>query len=180
MAPNEPNNCAGARPAATMRDCLECGKPVQQTGKGRERLFCCEAHKQAHANRRAVRGKAVMTLLQAWRVDRGSTAVAKAAFREVCEMVDTFNAEDFEARRPRATEHAKSLLAQGSFIDRRAMTLTCTAGHQGCHGKHRAPFAARGLNDARRAARADGWDTAPGREACPNCRDDNALVAAAR
>lgn len=176
MTPNNTANSADARPARPAHVCPECGKPVAQTGKGRERIFHDEC-KQAHANRRAVRGKSIMTLLQAWRVDRGSGPVAQAAFREVCAMLDTFNSEDHEAKRPRATVHARKLLEQGSFIDRRAVTLTCTQGHQGCHGKHRAGFAARGMNDARRATGADGWLTTPGKEACPNCRDDNVLVA---
>lgn len=175
MTANNPVIAADASPARPKAICPECGEPVIQSGKGRERIFHDEC-KQAHANRRAVRGKSIMTLLQAWRVDRGSGPVAQAAFREVCSMVDTFNAEDHEARRPRATVHAKALLAQGSYVDRRAVYLTCTQRHKGCHGKHRAPFAARGMNDARRAAAKDGWDTTPGRDACPNCRDDNALV----
>lgn len=178
MLPEPDAITAGASPARPARKCLECGKPVEQSGKGRERLFH-DACRQAHANRRAVRGKAIMSLLQAWRVDRGGTPVAKASFREVCEMLDTFNSEDYEAGRARATDHAATLLEQGSFVDRRAVSLVCTRKHQGCHGKHRAPFAARGMNDARRAAKADGWDTTPGKEACPNCRDDTALVARA-
>lgn len=177
MTATTPENSAAARPAPVKHVCPECGDPVPQTGKGRARVFCSEAHKQAHKNRRVVRGAAVMSLLQAWRVDRGSGDVARAAFQQVCEMVDTFNAEDHEAGRPRATVHARALLEQGSFIDRRAVALVCTQKHQGCHGKHRAKFAARGTNDARRAAKADGWLTDPGNETCPNCRDDLGPVA---
>lgn len=176
MTPETPANALAQPLTRRGHVCPECGEPVILRGKGRERVFCSDAHKQAHKNRRVVRGAPIMSLLQAWRVDRGKGPVAQEAFREVCAMLDTYNGEDHEAGRPRATVHARTLIEAGSFVDRRAMTLACAQRHQGCHGKHRAPFAARGMNDARRAAAKDGWDTTPGREACPNCRDDNGLV----
>lgn len=157
---------------ATTHVCPECSGPVAQSGKGKRRVFCSEAHKQAHANRRAVRGKAAIALAQAWRIDRGGGETAREAFRQFVALLDEFNLEDREQGRARADVYARTLIEQGDVRDRRNVSITCTKGYQGCHSKHRAAYACPSINDARRAAIAAGWNVEHGSEACPNCRED--------
>lgn len=158
--------------------CPECGQPVTSAGKGRARVFCSEAHKQAHANRCAARGKALIKAAMAWRVNRGSGDVAKFAMAEMCAMLDRFAEEDRLAGRMRADDYFAHVtdfqfqnpIWSGKYMDRmnagarkRATMVTCTRGFQGCEGT--AP------------AGTEGWQASPA--TCPNCRDDNALVARA-
>jgi hypothetical protein len=167
-APNE----APAPAPAGMPKCPECGSIVPQPSRGRARTFCDnnDVCKQAHANRRAVRGKALVSLAMAWRVDRGSGGTAKAAFSQMCEMLDAWNAEDREANRPRADLYADMLLDMGNFRDRRTSHVQCTRRFQGCLKRSK-----RGGVDpsyARSHACAEGWSVEPGKETCPNCLDD--------
>lgn len=176
MTAIKPEDSADKAPAPNGKHrCPECDAPVEQPRTGRARIFCNEAHKQAHANRRAVRGKSIMSLLQAWRVDRGRTPVAREAFAAMVEMVDTFNSEDLDQGRGRANVHARHLLDQGNYRDRRSVHLVCTKGFQGCERRSRAPFNCGYLEEARRHAREAGWIVERGNETCPNCRDDNKL-----
>lgn len=172
----DPHAAPAPAPAAAV--CPECGGEVVQPKRGRARTFCQkngDGCKQAFRNRLAVRGKAAVALAQAWRIDRGTGATAKEAFRQFVALLDEFNAEDREAGRGRADVYARSLLSQGDVRDRRNLHLVCTKRYQGCERKHRAPYACDTMATARRAARADGWDTTPGSEACPNCREDVVL-----
>lgn len=179
MTPNKPAITADASPARPQRLCPECLEPVAQRGKGKPSVFCCDEHREAHKNRRTVRGKRLVAIAQAWRVDRGSGQVAQACLQQMCMMLDQFNAEDLEAGRMRASDYVMTDGMRESAQDRQKAVLHCSQRHQGCHGKHRPGFGRCNMSDARRAAKADGWNVTPGREACPNCRDDNALVAAA-
>jgi hypothetical protein len=78
--------------------------------------------KREHSNRHLVEGRAVIALLKAWRVDRGTGEIAQMAFAESCRILDQFNAQDRDAKRPRADLYAAKLLADGSmFMDRQHM-----------------------------------------------------------
>jgi hypothetical protein len=89
------------------RICPECGKGFEVTSnRGKPKLFCTNAHKQAHANRMAVRGKQLAKIALGWRKARGSGDIGKFLFAEMNEMLDTWNAEDVAAKRMDATEYA--------------------------------------------------------------------------
>lgn len=93
---------------AKTRICPECGQEFETNGgRGKPRIFCTEAHKQAHANRRGARGKTLVTLAQAWRKTRGSGDFGKFLFSEVTTLLDAWNAEDLEAGRLDPVEYAK-------------------------------------------------------------------------
>lgn len=155
--------------------CPECGGPVvQQERKRRPRVFCCDAHSDAYANRCAARGKALIKAAMAWRVNRGSGDVAKFAMAEMCAMLDRFAEEDRLAGRMRADDYFahvsdfqfKNPAWSGKYTDRmngaarkRAAMVACTRGYQGCEGTA--------------SVDAEGWQKSP--PVCPNCRDDNAL-----
>ncbi len=100
--------------------CPECGGPVvRKSPKGPSPTYCSYEHKVAHQNRRISRGVGLAGLVQAWRIDRGSGEIAKAAFAQICAMADQFNAEDAAAGRPRADLFASKVLRGGSmFFDR--------------------------------------------------------------
>ena len=108
------------------RICPNCGGPVaRRSPKGPMPTFCSDDCKKAHGNRHIVEGRAVIALLKAWRIDRGSGEIAQGAFTQICQIVDQFNAQDNAYRgpngqtRPRADLYAAKLLADGSlFIDR--------------------------------------------------------------
>lgn len=62
----------------------------------------------------------MVALAQAWRVNRGSGEISKEAFRQLCTLLDTFNADDAKAGRPRADLHVGKLIATGTeYQDRR-------------------------------------------------------------
>jgi endogenous inhibitor of DNA gyrase (YacG/DUF329 family) len=91
-----------------IRTCPECGTEFNALGKqGKPRTFCSNPCKQAHANRRTVRGKALMTAAQAWRKSRGAGEFGKFLFGEVTAMIDHWNAEDLAAGRMDPVEYAK-------------------------------------------------------------------------
>lgn len=114
------------RERAAERICPECSGPVvRRSAKGPMPTFCSPECKRSHANRHIVEGRAVMALLKAWRIDRGSGEIAKAAFTQVCQITDQFNAQDNAYRGPngeqraRADIYAAKLLGDGSmFFDR--------------------------------------------------------------
>lgn len=100
--------------ATKTKICPECGtvfEPARQRGK--PQVFCSTAHKEAHAMRRAVRGKKLVALAQAWRKTRNVTKAspnydfATFLFREVTSLIDDWNAEDAEAGRMDPVEYAK-------------------------------------------------------------------------
>jgi endogenous inhibitor of DNA gyrase (YacG/DUF329 family) len=109
-----------ARERANERTCPNCGgEVVRRSPRGPMPTFCSPECKTQHSNRHIVEGRAVIALLKAWRIDRGTGEIAQMAFAEVCRIVDQFNAQDREANRPRADLYAAKLLADGSqFIDR--------------------------------------------------------------
>lgn len=100
--------------------CPNCGGPVERrSAKGAKPVFCgakCAADFQA---RQRHEGRAAIALLKAWRIDRGSSPVAKEAFLNLCRMVDYFNFEDGKAGRPRPDLYCAKLMADGlMFFDR--------------------------------------------------------------
>lgn len=102
------------------RVCPNCGGDVvRKSARGPFPTFCSAECKREHGNRMIVEGRAVIGLLKAWRIDRAGSPTAKAAFAEVNRILDTLNAQDREAGRPRADLYAAKLLADGrSFHDR--------------------------------------------------------------
>lgn len=105
---------------ARERICPERGEKVErQSPKGPFPTFCSKRCKRLRGNRRLTRGSAVIEFLQAWRIDRGQGEIAQKAFAQVCQIVDLFNAEDLEAKRPRADLMAAKILAEGTmYFDR--------------------------------------------------------------
>lgn len=117
-------------PATSMRErarekvCPNCGgEVVRRSSRGPAPTFCdakgAGVCKNEYAARQLAEGRAVIGLLKAWRVDRAQGPIAKAAFAEVNRILDTFNAQDREAGRPRADLYAAKLLDDGrKFHDR--------------------------------------------------------------
>ena len=108
------------KPVVEQRECIcpECGCTFA-TGH-RTKRFCTPQHKQDYANREAAQGKVIASFVKAWRLGRGSKGVAKAAFAELCTIVDSFNAEDKAAGRPPASLYVKGLLDTGYlYVDRK-------------------------------------------------------------
>lgn len=108
------------RTRANEKVCPNCGgEVVRRSDRGPMPTFCSATCKQEHANRHIVEGRAVIALLKAWRIDRAQGPIAKAAFSELNKILDTFNAQDREAGRPRADLYAAKLLDDGrAFHDR--------------------------------------------------------------
>jgi hypothetical protein len=118
------------RQRAAERVCPNCGGPVERrSARGRMPTFCDakgkDVCKREHSNRHLVEGRAVIALLKAWRIDRGTGEIAQQAFAQVCQITDQFNAQDREASRPRADLYAAKLLADGSmFMDRQHLATS--------------------------------------------------------
>jgi endogenous inhibitor of DNA gyrase (YacG/DUF329 family) len=106
---------------AAEKICPECGGKVERrSARGRMPTFCSDACKRDHNNRHTVEGRAIIALLKAWRIDRGSGEIAKAAFAQAVTIIDQFNADDRDAARPRADLYAAKLMAdQRLYMDRR-------------------------------------------------------------
>lgn len=108
MTPLAPESTASVKRAAKLPACPECGQPFTPLGRGRTaRVFCADRCKQAHANRCAARGKALVKVAMGWRVDRGTTPIAKHCFQEMTQMLDAWAAEDHAAGRMRAPDYAR-------------------------------------------------------------------------
>lgn len=113
-----------ARERARQAICPNCGGPVvRRSARGPMPTFCDakgkDVCKREHSNRHLVEGRAVIALVKAWRIDRGSGEIAQLAFAEACRILDQYNAQDRDAGRPRADLYAAKLLADGSqFVDR--------------------------------------------------------------
>lgn len=102
------------------RVCPNCGgTPERSSPKGPPPIFCSKQCKRDMNNRLIVEGRAVIGLLKAWRIDRGTGEIATRAFAQAVEVLDLFNAQDKAARRPRADLYAATLLATGTrYFDR--------------------------------------------------------------
>lgn len=116
--------CNASKP--TIRDraaeavCPDCGgEVVRRSTRGPVPTFCTQACKISFTNRHVVEGRAVIALLKAWRIDRGTGEIAREAFAQVNQILDQFNAQDKDADRPRADLYAAKLLLDGTrFFDR--------------------------------------------------------------
>lgn len=104
--------------------CPNCGGPVVRlSNRGPVPTFCDARGKgvckREHFNRHLGEGRAVIALLKAWRVDRGTGEIAKTAFAQMCQIVDQFNADDRDEGRPRADLYGAKLMADGRlYMDR--------------------------------------------------------------
>lgn len=98
------------------RICPECGDTFEVSSLSKQ-VFCCAAHKQAHANRCTVRGKALVRIAQGWRYSRGSGDIGKFLFAEMTAMLDQWNSEDLERtdRKINATDYAASVVQFNSL-----------------------------------------------------------------
>ena len=104
------------RERAADRLCPNCGapSPARRSPKGAAPLYCDDACKRALNNRNLRDGAALVPLLKAWRIDRGSGEIAQEAFKRLCSIIDELNGEDAKAGRPRADYHAATLLASNA------------------------------------------------------------------
>lgn len=100
--------------------CPECGGDVvRKSAKGPMPTYCSDTCKKARGNRRLVRGAAIIEFAQAWRALRAQGPVAQAAFAQLNQILDQFNAEDVKANRPRADLCAAKILVDGTqYFDR--------------------------------------------------------------
>lgn len=92
------------------RRCPECLAPVSPSkASGGRNMFCCQEHRQAHANRMTVRGRRLTAIAMASRITRdGSTrnkGVGKSARRLSRQLMDRWIREDREAGRMPADEY---------------------------------------------------------------------------
>lgn len=105
-----------------MKACPECGaEVVRRAAKGAPPTFCSPACKSAYHSRSANEGRAIITLAKAWRAARTRSddkAIGSACLTEMVAIIDSFNADDRAKGRPRPTEYAERLLANGRYIDR--------------------------------------------------------------
>lgn len=117
---SQPTSKPTVQERARERVCPECGhEVVRRSARGPMPTFCSNGCKKDHANRALVEGRAVIAFAKAWRVDRGSGAIAKGSLAQLCAILDQFNAQDLEAGRPRADLYAAKLLRDGTiFRDR--------------------------------------------------------------
>lgn len=111
----------GMAELANLMLCPNCGGIVERrNARGPRPVYCSTHCQKAKGNRDLARGAAIISLAQAWRINRGSGEVAQAAFSEFVSILDGFNAEDGGAGRPRADLAAAKLLASGfRYIDRK-------------------------------------------------------------
>lgn len=109
------------RETANIMLCPNCGCQVERkSARGPRPVYCSAECRKAKSARDLGRGSVLVTLAQAWRINRGSGEVAQEAFREFVSILDSFNAEDAEAGRPRADIAAAKLLDSGfRYIDRK-------------------------------------------------------------
>lgn len=105
---------------ATTAPCPQCGAPFAPwNAKGGRRNFCSGECRAAFHARAKLEGALIVQLAKAWRAQRGSGEIAKAAFKELCSALDMLNARDREMGRPAVTDHVGRLLGSGfRVIDR--------------------------------------------------------------
>jgi hypothetical protein len=99
------------------RICPECGVEfTPPPARGQQRVFCCDEHKQAHATRKTVRGKSLVSIALAMRKaysgsrkDPVDAEFAKFLYADMMAMLDNWNAEDKAAGRMDPVSYAKTL-----------------------------------------------------------------------
>lgn len=105
---------AAARKRSTfgMRTCCECGLKFRAGHPGAQ--FCTPAHKLAFHNRQKGRSAAIMYAM-AYRQKRGAKGTGAESFKELCRLLDLYNAEDREAGRPSAAQYVEGLMRRDHF-----------------------------------------------------------------
>jgi hypothetical protein len=103
-------------------ECLECGASFDSTATYVE--FCCEAHRKAWNNRRAMRGAEIYDLLMAVRYDRHRATHLKL-WTLLCRMAALCRAADFSERQGR-----RSWSPPEQVIDRKPYLLAVVV-HRG-------------------------------------------------
>lgn len=102
--------------------CTECGGPLPprpEKQRGPRKQYCSDECKKARSQRRLVRGSAIIEWAQTWRRNRAQGPVAQAAFAQLCQILDEFNAEDHKAGRAPADLAAARMIVEGTmYFDR--------------------------------------------------------------
>lgn len=121
MEPNKRAPRPSVAETANQMVCPNCGAPTKRkSATGPRPTYCSTECRKASGNRDLARGSVIVKLAQAWRINRGQGPVAQEAFAEFIAILDSFNAEDKEAGRPRADIAAAKLLDSGfRYIDRK-------------------------------------------------------------
>jgi hypothetical protein len=106
------------------QQCPECGTEFRRSsGRGGVKTFCTAEHKKAYQARAAAEGRAIIALAKAWRECRNRKEdgpTGSAALAEMVSILDSFNAADRKAGRPRTTEYVKRQLRSGyRYMDRK-------------------------------------------------------------
>jgi hypothetical protein len=94
------------------RVCCECG--VKFAAKHPNAQFCTPAHKLTFHNRQKGRSAAVMYAM-AYRQKRGKAGIGGDSLKELCRLLDLYNAEDFAAGRPSAATYVEGLKRRDHF-----------------------------------------------------------------
>lgn len=105
---------------AKQTTCPNCGEQVvRRAARGKMPTFCTPDCNAAFQARQRYEGRAIVSFVKAWRINRGSGPISSAAFSEMCAMADHFNADDLANKRPRLDLYAAKLLVDGAmFFDR--------------------------------------------------------------
>jgi endogenous inhibitor of DNA gyrase (YacG/DUF329 family) len=121
MEPRKRTTRPSLRETANQMVCPNCGGEVKRKSPhGPRPVYCSTECRKAKGNRDLARGSVIVTLAQAWRINRGSGEVAQEAFKEFVSILDKFNDEDRAEGRPRADIAAAKLLDSGyRYIDRK-------------------------------------------------------------
>lgn len=82
--------------------CPECGEAFSPTHHRQQ--FCTQTHSKTFNNRQLTRGQKVTGLALAWRQSRSTKdpelkAAGKAAFTQLCRLLDRYGSEDVQAGR---------------------------------------------------------------------------------
>lgn len=111
------------------RICLNCGKDIPPSRRGKPRLYCPEVPGEASCKnefnrRRAVEGAKIISFAKAYAAARGlraghpGKAIGRQSWAEMTAACDAYNRADKEANRPAPHLAAEALLADGRFFDR--------------------------------------------------------------
>lgn len=102
-------------------ECPWCASIVpSEKVRGEPKAFCTDNCRTSYNNKMKSRGQAVVALAMTWRAGRGSSDLSKAAYAELCSILDSFNAEDREAGRPPVSIRTGQIMRSGTrYIDRR-------------------------------------------------------------
>lgn len=103
---------AKRKPTFGRKTCAECGEKF--TAGSPRSAFCTPAHKLAFHNRSKGRSAAI-SYAMAYRLKRGKKGVGAESFKELCRLLDLYNAEDREAGRPSAADYVEGMMRRDVF-----------------------------------------------------------------